>query len=157
MKIEHSRTFSAGKIVAAKDILVPYDDRDEVTDGFIKNYHQKTPLKMGTSITIALCVLGKNESWTNVARELRKDQWFGASLVEWQFYIQDKSNIKFGTVVLPGVRYRDDDLREWVPAVHHRTRIFLKNATEVSMKLSSSLAVEKQRTVLIKKLASPKR
>lgn len=156
MKIEHCSTFTVGGGGEIKDIFVPCDDRDIVTQDFIKSYSQEKYIRLDATVTIALCVLDKNESWTNVARELKKEKWFGASLAEWRLYVQDKNNIEFGTVILPGVLYRDDDLIEWVPIVHHRTRIFLKNATEISMKLSTSLATVKARTVLIKKIESQK-
>lgn len=157
MRIEHSRVFTEGKVVEIKGLLVPSDDRDKTTQDFIKNYHQKKYFRVDTSITLALCSLDKNESWVEVARKIQSDGWSGASLVEWDLYVQDKKNVAFGFVTIPGVRYVDDNLIAWVPVVKHRSRTFFKSATEVSMKRSASLAIAKPRTILIKKIDSPKR
>lgn len=156
MKIEHSRTFAAGKVVEIKSILTPSDDRDKTTHGFIKNYHQKKYFRVDTPITLALCTLEKNESWTDVARKIKDDGWSGASLSEWELYVHDKKNAVFGPVTIPGIRYADDNLIAWIPVVKHRSRTFFKSATEVSMKRSASLTVAKPRIVLVKKIGSQK-
>lgn len=155
MRIEHSRTFVAGKVVEIKSILTPSDDRDKTTQDFIKNYHQRKYFRVDTPITLALCTLEKNESWTDVARKIKGDGWAGASLSEWELYVHDKKNT-IGTVTIPGVRYADDNLVAWVPVVKYRSRAFFKSATEVSMKRSASLMIAKPRIVLIKKIGSKK-
>lgn len=156
MRIEYGKTFATGKVVEIESILTPFDDRDKTTQDFIKNYHRRKYLRVDIPTTIALCILDKNESWTDVARKIKCDGWSGASLSEWELYVHDKKNVVFGAVTIPGVRYADDNLIAWVPVVKHRSRAFFKSATEVSMKRSASLTIAKSRIVLIKKIESQK-
>lgn len=154
MKIEHSKTFTRYREMELKDILVPHQDGDEVSKGFIKDYRENFFDQTTTPITIniALCILGENESWTAAASILKKDDWVGASLAVWRLYVHDKKEVSATTVTLPGTRYRDDDIVEWVPLVHFQPRFLFSNATEISMRLSTTLGLAKPRVVLISKI-----
>lgn len=154
MKIEHGKTFTHYREMNLKDILVSHQDGDEVSQGFIKDYREDffgqttTP----TTIDIALCTLGENESWTAAASILKKDGWVGASLAVWRLYVNDKKEVSATTITLPGIRYRDDNLVEWIPLVHFHPRFLFRNATEISMRLSTTLDLAKPRVVLISKI-----
>lgn len=163
MKIERSETFVLNEIVWRENILVPENDRDEVSTEFIRCYQtgnfeniEPEPVCQEISIAIALCILGEKETWRNVSSELKKDGWSGASLLFWKLYVQDKKAALPDSVMLPGVRYRDDDIIEWFPVVHHCPIVSLfgvlrGSETRVSMKSSMTLGLAKSRTVLISK------
>lgn len=152
MRIEQPRVFTEGMIAEIKSILAPSDARDTVTQDFIKNYHHKKYIRVDIPITLALCILDKNESWSTAVPSLKNDGWSGASLSEWHLYVYNKKGPDLGAVTLPGVRYIDDNLVAWVPVVKYHSRTFFKSATEISMKLSETLTIAKPRIVLIKKI-----
>lgn len=163
MKIERSETFVLSEIVWRENILAPNDDRDEVSNDFIRCYKtavlcipKQEQVDHGILITIALCVLDEKENWKAVSAELKNDGWSGSSLFFWNLYVQDKKVAVSDSVMLPGVRYRDDDIIEWFPVVHHRPIVSLfgvlrGSETRVSMKPSMTLGLAKPRTILISK------
>ena len=162
MKIENVRTFDLGAISLGKTIFVPREKSKEtvkVSKEFIETYQSGRfdnlnlyLNDMGSNLILGLCVMEK-ESWVEVAKDIKKKEgWVGASLVMWQLYIMDGRDAPMGTVTLTGVRYRDNELIEWVPLVHYQSRRFLRDATEVSMKRSSSLYNLESRTVLVSKI-----
>lgn len=163
MKIERSETFVLSEIVWRENILTPNDDRDEVSNDFIRCYKTgglciQTPEHPTKEvlITIALCLLEENEDWKTVSAVLKKDGWSGSSLFFWNLYVQSKNIAVPDTVILPGVLYRDDEIIEWVPVVHHRPIVSILGAlrgseTRISMKHSTTLGLAKPRTVLISK------
>ncbi len=163
MKIERIETFILSEIVWRENILVPENNRDETSKEFIRcyqigNFEKIEPELMNPeiSISIALCILEEKETWRNVSSELKDDGWSGASLLLWKLYVQDKKVAMPDSVMLPGVRYRDDDITEWFPVVHHRPiaslfGVLRGSETRVSMKSSMTLGLAKSRTVLISK------
>ena len=159
MKIERSETFLLNEIVWQKIILVPANEGDEVANEFIRCYQSENLGNIARDFigqeinsTIALCTLEEKENWGTAAKELQKDGWSGASFAMWQLYVQGKKDTGINNVTLSGVRYRDDNFVEWVPVVHYHFRLFLKSATEISMKRSSTLNLPKARTVLISRI-----
>jgi len=159
MKIDHCETFLLNEVVWRESILVPTNEGDEVAKDFIKCYQSNNWNDIvcelrgkETKATIGLCTIEEKENWKIIAKELQKEGWSGASLPLWQLYIQGKKNVCANSVTLVGVRYRDDKFIEWVPLVHYTPRFFLKNATEISMKPSSTLTLAKARTVLISRI-----
>ena len=156
MKIEHSKIFTLYGIEGERDILVPREDGSEVATEFIKSYNEKffDQAIFPITITIALCALEETEKWSTVSKAIKEEGWAGASLALWRLYISDK-NVQVNTVSLPGVRYRDDNFVEWVPIVHFCARILFKNATEISMRLSTTLDLPKPRIVLVSKIDEP--
>lgn len=158
MKIDHGETFLLNEIIWKESILVPTNEGDAVAKEFIKCYQSNNWKDVvcelrGTkvTVTIALCNLEEKDNWKIIAKELQKDGWSGASLTLWQLYVQGKKDVGANNVTLAGVRYRDEQFVEWVPIVHYTSRLFLKSATEISMKLSSTLNLAKARTILIAK------
>lgn len=163
MKIERSETFVFNETVWRENILVPNDDRDEVSNDFIRCYKTTglcTPEQWHEDqeilVTIALCILGEKESWKVVSSLLKKDGWSGASLFFWNLYVQDKKVAVPDSVMLPGILYRDDEIIEWVPVAHHRPIISMLGVlrgseTRISMKHSTTLSLAKSRTILISK------
>lgn len=166
MKTEDEKTFILNKLVWRENVLVPLDKLDKVAREFIRCYQvwksNNTPDELAgheINVTIALCILEENECWRDVALELKKENWFGATLVLWNLYVQDKKDAISSTVTLPGTLYRDDDLIEWIPLVHYNPLHFHRNVIEFSMKPSAILGVSpstvlglaKTRTFLISK------
>lgn len=158
MKIDCCETFFLNEIVLKESLVVPTNEGDEVAKEFIRCYQSNAWKNIALELrgeevesTIALCNLEEKDDWKIIAKELQKDGWSGASLTLWQLYVQGKKDIGANNVTLAGVRYRDEDFVEWVPIVHYTSRLFFKSATEVSMKLSSTLNFRKARTVLIAK------
>lgn len=163
MKIERIETFVLSEIVWRENILTPNDDRDEVSNDFIRCYKtaglcipaQEQPAKE-VLITIALCILEEKEDWKTVSAEIKNDGWSGSSLFFWNLYVQSKNIAVPDTVMLPGVLYRDDEIVEWFPIVHHRPMVSILGAlrgseTKISMKHSMTLSLAKPRTILISK------
>lgn len=163
MKIERSETFVLSEIVWRENILMPNNDQDEVSSDFIRCYRTTglCPIEQKQTdqellVTIALCILGEKENWKIAYAELKKDGWSGSSIFFWNLYVQDKKVAVSDSVILPGVLYRDDELIEWVPVVHHRPIVSMLGVlrgseTRVSMKSSMTLGLAKSRTVLISK------
>lgn len=160
MKIEQEVTFHYEGEKTPEDKLIPRNWNDEKAKLFIalceeKQIYPETILQevpVVGSITLALCTLNENETWSTVARELEKEGWQGASLSFWRIYIQKKCDIGSTTVILPGARYRDENFCEWVPFVSYHTRIMRKPATKISLKELCSIDIQKVRTLLVSKV-----
>lgn len=158
MKIEDEKIFILNKLEWRENILVPLNEEDEVTNEFIRYYQEwksnNVTNELGgykISVKIALCVIGENELWDDVSRDLKCDSWSPSTLVLWNLYVQDREDAIPSVVILPGTLYRDDDLIEWMPIVHYNPRLFHRKIIEVSMKHSFELAHTKPRTILISK------
>lgn len=161
MKIEQVKKFVLSGVYPGKILLVPAEKTAatvRISSEFIHFYQamnlQRIALEQGgeeIKLTLALCNTDKNESWMEASKDLQNDGWSGASLSMWQLYIKDGKSAPLCSVVLTGMRYRDDDFVEWVPLVHYQPRTFLRDVTEVSMKRSCSLSLKEARCVLISK------
>ncbi|MGB2580447.1 MAG: hypothetical protein WBC83_02025 [Minisyncoccia bacterium] len=163
MKIERSETFVLSEIVWRENILTKNDDRDLVSDDFIRFYKtaglcipEQKQEDNDVLITIAICILGEKENWKVASAELKKGGWSGASLFFWHLYVQDKKIAVPDTVMLPGILYRDDEIIEWVPVVRHRPIVSILgilrgSETKILMKPSMTLGLAKSRTILISK------
>lgn len=158
MKIKDEKLFILKKLVWRENILVPLNEEDEVSMEFIRYYQEWKSNNVANelggykiSAKIALCVIGENELWDDVSKDLKGDSWSPSTLVLWNLYVQDKKDTIQSVVILPGTLYRDDDLIEWMPIVHYNPRLFHRNILEVSMKHSLELAHMKPRTILISK------
>lgn len=80
--------------------------------GRIWHMHAENPARV--KLTIAQCILVDGETWLDVEPVLIEEGWRSGSLAECRLYASLSEQADMRSTALPGVRYRDDDLRERV-------------------------------------------
>lgn len=154
MKIEHKKKFVINEIKLKTRALFPADELDNTANDFIRYCKGGELGKIGRVpdgceiiVSVALCFLGENESWRDISPDIKNEGWFGASLIMWNLYTEYQKINPSETIILPGIRYRDDDFFEWVPFVNYS-----RKGTKVLMKPYTSLPYTKSRVFLISKI-----